>query len=481
MQALKASYEQVDEPRWAEREFATFDPKDKRLKKRIIKMAQAFAAAPQANIPEACGQWKATKAAYRCMSNPKISDGLILEAHRHATLERLRGERVVLVPQDTTHLNFSTHPQTTGLGPIGGNQDKPMGLLLHGALALDEGGQPLGLLHANIYAREAAEVKKAKGSHNRQRLEEKESFKWLRAYEATCQAARETGAQTTFVSIADREGDIYELFLEAARQGHAAHLIVRAQHPRSVLQSREKTLWEWLGAEAAAPNLLAIELPAKGGRAARTALLSIRFAPVTLQVPIDRAKYQKHTQTLQLWAVEAREQFPPEGTEPLCWRLLTTLEVRSFEDAVRVVRWYGRRWQIEVFHKILKSGCRTEERQLERAERLRCTLALDLVVAWRIFALSWIGRKTPNCPATVIFTPAEWKALYCFIHKSSRPPEEVPTLGEAMRWVGMLGGFLARKSDGDPGPIVLWRGMTRLADITAAWVLFNGQKDVGNG
>ena len=478
--AIAQAFEDEDvHNRWAEREFASLDPGDVRLKRRIIQVAQAFAAAPQANIPQACSNWAETKAAYRCMSNPKISDTLILDAHRQAVIERLKTQTVVLVPQDTTFLNFTTHPHTSGLGPIGNNRDKTIGLLMHSALALDEGGQPLGILHADVSARDPAKFKKKKNSQNRQPIEIKESYKWLVAYQSTCEAARQTGPQTTFVSIADREGDIYELFLEAFLQKNAAHLIVRAKHPRSILQSEDETLWNWLPGQPAAPQMLSIEVPRQPGDAARTALLSIRFEAVTIRVPMDRAKYQKHTQNLELWAVEAREEYPPEGVEPVCWRLLTTLPVRTLKEALQVVRWYAQRWQIEVFHKVLKSGCNAEERQLETAERLRCTLALDIVVAWRIFALCFLGRKTPGCPADVIFSGPEWKALYCYIHKSTELPEQTPTLGEAIGWVSRLGGFLARKSDGNPGPVVLWRGMTRLTDITATWLLFNPLKSYG--
>jgi hypothetical protein len=476
----KPSPIQGDHKMWAHRELASFNVGDRRLKRRIIQMSEDFAAAPQANIPQASGNWPRTKAAYRFFSNENVSETDILAAHRHATIERMRGERLVLVPQDTTFLNFTTHPHTAGLGPIGNNRDKTIGLLAHSALALSEEGLPMGLLHVELSARDPKKFQPKKGSRNRKSIEEKESHRWLKAYRSTCEAARELGEATRVVSITDREGDIYELFLEAFRQEHAAHLLVRAQHPRRIAQSAEYPLWQWLGQRPAVAEKLEIEVPAKGGHPARTAVLSIRFAPVVIEAPMDRAKYQNLSQALSLWAIEVREERPPKGAVAICWRLLTSLEASTPGQAIEKVRWYAMRWQIEVFHRVLKSGCQAEARQLETAARLRRSLALDMVVAWRIFALSQIGRKTPAESARAIFTDPELAALHAYIHKTRRMPPVAPTLGQALRWVAGLGGFLGRKGDGDPGPTVLWRGLSRLADITAAWETFNQSELVGN-
>ncbi len=149
------------------------------------------------------------------------------------------------------------------------------------------------------------------------------------------------------------------------------------------------------------------------------------------------------------------------------------METDTAALAMEKVGWYAKRWQIEVFHKVLKSGCRAEARQLESAQRLTRVLALDMVVAWRIFALSQIARRTPDGPVTTILEEAEWRALHAYIHKTRESPARPPTIHQAVRWIARLGGFLGRKCDGDPGPTVLWRGMTRLTDITNAWLIFN--------
>lgn len=157
----------------------------------------------------------------------------------------------------------------------------------------------------------------------------------------------------------------------------------------------------------------------------------------------------------------------------ISWLLLTTVRVDSFETACERVQWYTCRWLIEVYHKVLKSGCRVEERQFAFADRIERYLALDSVIAWRVLFLTMIGRELPNLPCTAILEAHEWQALYCFIHKTPIPPLEPPSLQLAVGWIAQLGGFLGRKRDGAPGPIVVWRGLQRLSDLAIAWQLFH--------
>ena len=175
---------------------------------------------------------------------------------------------------------------------------------------------------------------------------------------------------------------------------------------------------------------------------------------------------------MRVWAVLAQEIDPPEGVEPLEWMLLTTVEVKHKDDAFQRLSWYARRWGIEVYHRILKSGCCVEERQLENSRRLTNCLAIDLIVAWRIFHMVAMGEQTPDVPCTIYFTPSEWRALATFVLKTKVPPRHPPNLNEAVRMLATLGGHLGRKHDGHPGAEVLWRGMARLADIDAAYKLY---------
>jgi hypothetical protein len=172
---------------------------------------------------------------------------------------------------------------------------------------------------------------------------------------------------------------------------------------------------------------------------------------------------------LTLWAILAEETDPPDDVEPLKWMLLTTCEIGTFEQATEKLDWYCGRWDIEIYHRTLKSGCKIEERQLGNADRIETCLAIDMVVAWRIYHLTKLGRETPDVPCTAFFEDAEWKALVAYKTQNPIPPDEPPTLREATRMMASLGGFLGRKGDGEPDTKTLWLGLQRLDDLTAMW------------
>ena len=455
---------------WAKHEFARTPLPDRRLVHRLICLSTDFARQPTAPIPQACGSWAKTKAAYRFFDHDAVNPSDLLAAHTQATLGRMRTHPVVLCVQDTTSLNYSTHPQTKGLGPIGNNPDKTIGLFLHSTLALTPAGQPLGLWHAHSWARSAKTFGRSSQARNRAPLAEKESQKWLDSFTA-CQALAAACAHTTLVNVADREGDLYELFAQALAPTTAppVHLLVRAQHNRQVAPP-QKYLWDRLAAQRVSARLK-IQVPRQDGRPGRLATLSIRSARVTLCPPC----LKEAQAPLTLWAVEARELRPPQGTTPICWRLLTTLAVESGAAAVEKVRWYAQRWVIEVLHKVLKSGCQIEQRQLETVARLQRVLRVDLIVAWRVLALCRAGRETPAALASDWLAADEWRALWCYMEERDQPPRRAPGVRQAVRWIARLGGFLGRRGDGEPGPIVVWRGLQQLRALTTAWQRFAHQ------
>jgi hypothetical protein len=295
---------------------------------------------------------------------------------------------------------------------------------------------------------------------------EKESFRWLESL-ALCQQLAGACASTLLVNVADREADIYELLAQALARPAGVHLLVRVQHNRQV-QGPEKKLWPLLSGQAVGARM-EVQTPRQTGRPARRAVLSLRFLPVTLAAPM----LKEDRPPLSLWAVEAREEHPPGGCAPILWRLLTTLPVETGPQAAEKVQWYAQRWQIEVLHKVLKSGCQIQQRQLETAARLRRVLMLDLIVAWRVMHLSRAARQTPDASVQSWLDPVEWKVLWSRFNPGHPPPEAGPGLRQAVRWIGRLGGFLAHKSDGEPGPIVLWRGLHRLHDLTLALSILN--------
>ncbi len=444
---------------WAAVEFGGCALGDARLTRRLVELAEDFYAQPTGSIPQACGGDRSkTKAAYRLLSNPRVDMQTLLEPHYLATEARLGAHRLVLAVQDTTSLNYSSHPATQGMGPVG-NSIEARGLQVHSTLTLTPDGTPLGFIDVQSWARNAEEFGKRRTSRQRP-IGLKESNKWLHSLQI-CADVQQRQPGTTIVSVADREADIYELFAQAAGPD-SPRLLVRAAQNRRV-QSEQKLLWPTVMAQTPAGDEV-IRVPRQGSRAARDAKLTVRHARVNLLEPGGKG-------SLPVWAVHACEEHAQEGASPLEWMLLTTLPVESLEQAVEKLRWYARRWTIEVLHRILKSGCRIEERQLDQASRLENCLALDLVVAWRILHLSKLGRETPELPCTVYFEEAEWKALVALVSKNPDPPEKPPTIREAMRLVGKLGGFLGRKSDGEPGAQSLWIGLQKLDSAAEMWTV----------
>jgi hypothetical protein len=275
--------------------------------------------------------------------------------------------------------------------------------------------------------------------------------------------------QTQLVNVADREGDLYELFAKALAVPEASrvHLLVRARHDRK-LADRAGKLWAEVGRQRPAATL-SVLVGRKGDQPSRMARLQIRFGPVSLRGPGLAA----NPPSLQVWAVEAREVSSAHGATPILWRLLTTLPVTTAEAAAQKVGWYAQRWQIEVIHKILKSGCQIEQRQLETAQRLERALSIDLVVAWRILALCKAARELPEDPISDWLPTAQWQALYCYVSQRTTPPKKPPGVRQAVRWIAQLGGFLARTGDGEPGVKTLWRGMQQLEAMSKMWRVFH--------
>lgn len=442
---------------WAAQELATARFGDARLTKRLAHIVADKLANPTASIPQASGTWAATKAAYRFFASKQVSTDAIRAAHAHATAERALHHSTILVLQDTTELNYTAHPNTTGLGPL----DNPLcrGLKVHSGLAASTDGVPLGLLHQTVWTRDAPST--GKKARKRPRSE-RESQRWLSTFAEVQQLLP---ASTRLIVVADREADIYPLF--AAPRQQRTDLVIRATYDRILLGGQKL---EQVAREIAWQGERSVTIPANGSRLERTARVQIGWTGVTMLPPQGFPKPASAPRPqVQLVVVEERE--PPAGVKPLRWLLWTTLAVESWDDATEVVEYYRLRWLIERYHYVLKSGCGIEKLQLEKGEGLERALAVYGVVAWRLLWLTYEARVRPEEPCTVVFAEHEWQALYCTVHRTAVAPAEPPSLREAVRLVARLGGFLARKGDGEPGVKTIWRGLIRLDDIAAAWLL----------
>ena len=451
----------VENRDWAENEFGRAKIDDARLQERLLSLGRDFYAQPQANIPQACGTRAKAKAAYRFLDNAKVTMDKILASHYEAALLRIPKEKIVLSVQDTTTLNYTAHPGTENIGPIGTMPDGAMGLLVHDTMAFNTEGTPLGLINVQSWARDVNEFGK-KGDYRRLPIEQKESNKWLKSFRAS-KAIQDKCKDTTIVSVGDREADFYELFNLAVSEESNPKLLIRATKNRLLVREQKK-LKEYITSRSVAGKL-EVKIPRQGKQKAREAQLEIRFSAVTLKPPM----HLKEMDSLSVYAIHAREIKTSKGITPIEWLLLTTIQVDTLEEAIEKLNWYSKRWGIETYHRTLKSGCKIEERQLGNAERIETCLAIDMVVAWRVYHLTKLGREVPDLPCSVFFEEAEWKALVAYKTENPIPPENPPTLKEAMNMTASLGGFLGRKCDGNPGTKSLWLGLQRLDDITATW------------
>jgi hypothetical protein len=310
------------------------------------------------------GDWAATQGAYDFWQSPHVKPEAIRQAHQTSTIERVKEHDVVIAIQDTTEFNFTHHPSKKGMGYL----DNPAasGLKVHSVLASTAQGVPLGVLHQQVWARDPAELGKKQQRHKKP-IEDKESQRWLTALDVTQNLIAE---EIVVVTVADREADIYELFVLPRRPN--CEFLIRAHHNRiaksSADQPEVERLQQLLG-QTPPCGQLALELRRHPEREARTATLTLRSTTVELQPPATHRE-RESLEPVSLQVIQAVEDKPPPGAEPVCWLLLTTLPVMSFEDVVQCLRWYSYRWLIERYHYVLKSGCRIEQLQLKTAERI---------------------------------------------------------------------------------------------------------------
>jgi len=466
---------QTSDEQWAVEEFGRVELNDERLNWRCQHLAIALAQQPEAPINQACEDWADTKAAYRFFKNKKVTPEGIQAPHQQRTVERMSKQELVLAIQDTTFFNFTHHPQTEDLGLVGNKKGHQRGFGMHSTLATTSAGTPLGLLTQAFFSRAVDEPSHQPKEVRKLPIEEKESYRWIEAFEQTLNL---TPAGVEVITVCDREADIYEMFVLA--QEKKAKLLVRAATDRLLVKDEEvRKLWQKVEQQAIAGHLT-VEIAGNKQQAARQARVSVRFSQVSLKPPWRPNK--KNLPVVTLNAILVREENPPDDVkEPIEWLLLTNLPVTNFDEAVQVVQWYCCRWQIELFHKVIKSGCTVEESRLKTADRLQKYIALMGVIAWRIHWLTYLNRSDPDLPCTTILTVTEWQALYMRIHHTTSLPQTPPTVRQAVRWIAQLGGFLGRKGDGEPGIVVVWRGWHRLQDIAATWYLVKDQTQlVGN-
>lgn len=434
---------------------------DKRISKRVARVLEKKTEDPQLSIHAMSKTASEAKAVYRLLGNPKFRTDALMNACQMETVARIKEskESVILVPQDTTELNYHGLNCTEGLGFIG---DSPTtrGALMHSAIAVTPEGLPLGLLHVKLWVR-PIESYGAKKSRREKRVEEKESYKWI---ETMQNVSADRPEDVTYIHICDREGDIYPFFSAAIEQHQ--HFIIRNIQNRRIRKSDgdfECIMPYMMKAVRTSNETVTIQVPRDSHtqREKREAILKIAYEPVTIQK--SRYGNDDALKEVTLYSLCAEEQNAPAGTTPVCWHLLTTEPIENLEDATKILRWYIQRWKIELFHRVLKEGCKVEHLQEDTLEKLEKLIAIYAIVAINLLDLTYMERIMPNLPCDVLFSEDEWKVLYQFSHRTKILPPQTPTIGEAIIMIARLGGFGGRPSDGHPGIKSMWIGYQKFA------------------
>lgn len=461
---------------WLDQELSGCTFKDERIGKRFKTLCEQLWGGIGDPIPLACQDWANTKAAYRFFSNERVTENQILQGHFQSTKERfLATNGHILVLQDTTEFSYerdepeligATHIIPNGKDVLGKNRRiTKCGILMHGSLAVTTEGLPLGIAAIKFWTR-----KKFKGTNElkkcinptRMPIEKKESYRWL---ENMKRSTRLLNDPKRCIHIGDRENDIYEFFCLSQKIG--THFVVRTCVDR-LAGDGNHTIADEMN-EVRVKGLHRVELRDKKGNISE-ALLEIRYKRIKVLPPIGK---QKKYPELYLTVIHAEERGSPKNREKVVWKLITDLPISSRNDAIEKLKWYAMRWKIEIFHKILKSGCKAEDSKLRTAERLTKLISIFCILSWRIFWMTMINRDCSKASPKFALTDVEIKILDQVV-KDDKSKE----LSNYLIKIARLGGYLNRASDPPPGNIVMWRGLARLIDIQLGFNL--AMKIVGN-
>ncbi len=412
----------LDADLWAEQEFGGANLGDRRLNERLVRSAQALGAMPGRTFSGAVkGDWPTVKGFYRMIDKPDdsaLTAEAILAPHRESTIRRMMGQSTVLCIQDGSSLNYNNLDQCEGLGILSKNQTgaKTRGIHLHSTYVISTDGLPLGLLKAQFSAPQPKTEPETRPTASIP-IEEKKTFAWINGLR-DCVEVSKLIPNTHQINVCDREGDFFEFFDEQRTlKAKNVDLLVRSKHDRTI-DDKGHHLFESVRSSPVCAEI-EINVPrqstrtkkskqkAKPGHAKRIAKVAVRY----LEIELLPGAYQKDKAPIKVRIVHVQETTNPEDDEPVEWFLLTTCDVSSPEQAIQILRWYCLRWRIEDWHRVLKSGCNIEKLQHKTVERLKRTIAINLVIAWRIMLMTLLGRQCPELPAEVLFSDIEIKVI----------------------------------------------------------------------
>ena len=440
-------------------DFETYEIGDKRLDKRLKKAVDKLTKNAQESILGAEGDRSGAKAFYRLLSNEKFDLKQLSEAASKATIGRMEG--TVLLIEDTTDINLKGHKKTEGLGY---SSEHVRGVKLHNCIAVNTEGLPLGLVAQYCETRPTAKSQLTKQERASRKVEEKESYRWLRMLEeSTINIPREVHV----ITICDREGDFYELYAQAHELGE--DFVIRVTHDRET-ESDEKVLCQIRRTKAAGEVTITIPRNSRAAIPARKADMEVAYCAVRIKKP-QYLTDKTLPDALNMTIVRITE-LCPDSHEPIEWILATSLPVSNAEDALKIVEYYVQRWKIERFHFVLKSGCNAEKIQQRSYDKIKAMLFIYSVIAMFIMTITYIGRVLPDTSCDLFLDTDEWQILYRIIHKTKIAPLEPYSMADAVSYLGQLGSYKRSPSDGPPGLKAVWKGLFKLFEYID---LFKGQ------
>jgi hypothetical protein len=450
-------------PSW-EKAFEGISLGDERRIKRVIKTAKQIE-----NISEKkgasgvlCGNHE-LKAVSRFLRTQEVTPKKLIEGYARESCGSIT-ESHVLVVEDTTELNFAWRKKNIpGLGPTGNGEDQ--GFFMHPAIVIEpKEGHVLGLAGLEVIKREYGERTTENEAHKGKEIEDKESYRWITVPREGCENLPDRIIKTV---VADREADIYDLFLmhHKGEMGKNVELLIRASRNRKIGEGEgylfdEIETWERVhGVE--------IEVSATKKKPKRTAVCGIRYGKITMEIPKTQRHRKGKERIPEIYVVDVREENPPDVSDAVHWTLLTTWEVNTIEEALQKVEWYRRRWLIEELFRVLKSGYQVESVRFEDGHALMNWCALRLMMAIKVMYLRTHREDERPETAKDAFTDIEIEVLEAcedelIPEKSTihRPPKK--TNAWAALLVAILGGYKATPSAKPFGHVCLWRGLARL-------------------
>ena len=462
----------LDVNQWSQMEFGETQLGDKRRTPRLVQLGAKLAENPGGTLSATIPEMSILKRGYELFSRDPVTHSSVMKPHMDRTRRAMLLPGDYLVTEDTTSLDFESHLAMRDMGWVDNGHQ---GLHVHSALATRverwDGSTPLvtivGLADQQVWTRKGKPKNRGE-SRAQRRKRVRESQRWAKSVAKTGRPPE--GVRLTY--LADRESDIFEVF--SGCQSNGWEFIIRSKEPRRLFDG-EGSIWDavaktsLLGTKCISLRAVSATLDRKGS-AAREATVEIRATSVKVRCPKDR---RPQLEPVVMNVVEVREIAPPSEVEPLHWVLLTMWKCDSLEAVWRVVESYASRWLIEEYHKVLKTGTGIEKAQLSTRHSMESYLGVLAIVAVRILNMKLLAKTHPDDPfPTEVLGPEFMTILEARFGK----PKDGWTNATVLIWIARFGGFHARKSDGLPGWMTIWRGWHRLMAMMEGIELIRGKK-----